>query len=848
MSRGFVLLLVVLPLTLAATITDSYGNEAFDNGTISWASVPAGIPYKTTNSYDEGSLKTLFAFVHGFINTIQPNPFPFTLIKQVLNGSFDISSQYMELVNYAMGFGICFVIGLLFMIFLPLCGCCFCCCRCCGNCGGNSKQVYEENEGCKRMGLAQALFLMSVVMAASAGCVYMTNGRFTIALEYADTSIADNLDDIMSYVNNTGMQFKFVAVDMYSIVADALIRDISGIGVVLTKAIFSVLDIDPVINAVISLDQSLTSIKSALDQVITDQSALTSAANTLTSSLSTLKSDIDSTKSSCNGLCTPSTACDSFDTSPLAMTIDFSSLPDLTSTQTAINNVVSQNLTGIALTAKASLDDMESTINSSTSNIQSSLQSTMDSFKSTLNTMVDNLLSQLNGAFDTASLKSDAKSFFETALTYDVYRQYFGYGLMGLFSLIPVLNILGIFCGCCCGGSDVKPTERGCCSSCGGCLIILTVAIMFMIGAILMFLTTFTFMIGANFEKICQTFLDLTIFKDFIDAGAISSFSLGSMLLNDPNANISIYNLLLGCRQNKAPFELLSLNTLVPIDNYLNYSQYTGDIDKQMNDITTSIDLSSFKVLTPSMESSLNDFKNSGIDNINFTAINQTLSQDFGSIDFNSMISAMQAIKSLCTGPAAAGWTQHITDMETIRDTTYPALVTAQSNLQTSVGSLEGSLSGVTTKIDNVMTTARNADDQLQNNVTSVLTSVAATYKDQILGYIDSYINRTRHLIYNDLAACLPLWNLYDSFTTMFCKYTMDALNAFWFGIGWALLFFVPVIIVAVKLSKYYRKMDKCEGYGDDDDDDDDIFDDYGRTFKPNPEPPGYQYHKSIDF
>lgn len=33
----------------------------------------------------------------------------------------------------------------------------------------------------------------------------MTNDRFTVALQYADTSIANNLDDIMSYVNNTGM-------------------------------------------------------------------------------------------------------------------------------------------------------------------------------------------------------------------------------------------------------------------------------------------------------------------------------------------------------------------------------------------------------------------------------------------------------------------------------------------------------------------------------------------------------------------------------------------------------------------------------------------------------------------
>lgn len=42
------------------------------------------------------------------------------------------------------------------------------------------------------------------------------------------------------------------------------------------------------------------------------------------------------------------------------------------------------------------------------------------------------------------------------------------------------------------------------------------VAIMFMIGALLMLLTTVAFMIGGNFEKICQTFLDMSILRDVI--------------------------------------------------------------------------------------------------------------------------------------------------------------------------------------------------------------------------------------------------------------------------------------------------------------------------------------------
>ena len=74
----WLLLLAVVPLAFAASITDTYGNVAYDNGTISWASPPSGIPYKTTNVYDEGSLKMLFTYVRGFINTIQPNAFPFS--------------------------------------------------------------------------------------------------------------------------------------------------------------------------------------------------------------------------------------------------------------------------------------------------------------------------------------------------------------------------------------------------------------------------------------------------------------------------------------------------------------------------------------------------------------------------------------------------------------------------------------------------------------------------------------------------------------------------------------------------------------------------------------------------
>lgn len=72
--------------------------------------------------------------------------------------------------------------------------------------------------------------------------------------------------------------------------------------------------------------QALNEIDTNLDAVIADKNTLVTAANTLSSSLSTLKSAIDSTKSGCSSDCTPTTVCNSFDTSSMTMNADFSTV------------------------------------------------------------------------------------------------------------------------------------------------------------------------------------------------------------------------------------------------------------------------------------------------------------------------------------------------------------------------------------------------------------------------------------------------------------------------------------------------------------------------------------------
>ncbi|CAI9616261.1 unnamed protein product [Staurois parvus] len=37
--------------------------------------------------------------------------------------------------------------------------------------------------------------------------------------------------------------------------------------------------------------------------------------------------------------------------------------------------------------------------------------------------------------------------------------------------------------------------------------------------------------------------------------------------------------------------------------------------------------------------------------------------------------------------------------------------------------------------------------------------------------------------------------------------------NAYWFSLGWCTIFFIPSIILSVKLAKYYRRMKTSDVY-----------------------------------
>ena len=66
--------------------------------------------------------------------------------------------------------------------------------------------------------------------------------------------------------------------------------------------------------------------------------------------------------------------------------------------------------------------------------------------------------------------------------------------------------------------------------------------------------------------------------------------------------------------------------------------------------------------------------------------------------------------------------------------------------------------------------------------------------------------SRTPNLMY-----LKPIYGVYTNTVDIACSYIIDSLNLFWLSLGWTTCMFVPSIIFASKLYKWFRRMDQEE-------------------------------------
>uniref|UniRef100_A0A3B4VL67 Prominin 2 n=1 Tax=Seriola dumerili TaxID=41447 RepID=A0A3B4VL67_SERDU len=351
--------------------------------------------------------------------------------------------------------------------------------------------------------------------------------------------------------------------------------------------------------------------------------------------------------------------------------------------------------------------------------------------------------------------------------------------------LVVVCNLLGLVLGPAGLKPKADPTKRSCTADCGGTFLMMGAGVSFFFSWLFMIVVLLLFLLGGNvYTLLCRPWNNGQLLK-FIDSpGLIPGIDQTWGCTNHLDLISLDVNVSRDCEDNKSLWTTLHLYEEIDLGEFLNVSKYTEQIRQQFED--TDITLSAITLLSPEVKKQLSSFS-ADAQSFDSTAITQQV------------------------GVIHGGYTYLCMCFHTNTD--------IQKDLQTQASDLRQIQTSIdTTIIPQVVSSFPYLGchlSLLSSFWISFFFPCRRKFLDCQLGYFVAYAEWANLTITQQVGRCRPVAGALDSLETIVCLRVVESLNAFWFSLGWCLIFFIPSIIFSIKLAKYYRKMKHSDVFED---------------------------------
>uniref|UniRef100_A0A3B4WH53 Prominin 2 n=1 Tax=Seriola lalandi dorsalis TaxID=1841481 RepID=A0A3B4WH53_SERLL len=720
------------------------------------AVTPQSLPspqYQDTGNTDEGFMAAL---VQSFLHTVQPNPFPGDLILKIVDNVEQKSSNQdlvKEVLVYEVGFLVCTAIGILYIILMPIVGFFLACCRCCGNCGGKMYQKQTSSIHCRRRTLYWGAFVTTVIILAGNICMFRSNEALNVSVDQSPVKLNTTLDNIHTFLTSVPQQIDYVVNESYKTIQEVT-TNLDDIGRQLGTEIQEQFNptLGPALHPVIRLNQETRNTSVKLDKLNSSLAELQSSVDALQADVTVVRSRINETLSHPD-----CTGCNALKLELQALTLDTSIT---VSTGLSKLNEVENYFNSIP----------QRVVNDTKDVVQNSKQQLGD-IKTQISQVTSNIpaLTNVSGALNQARVEiSKVTPEVERA---ENIRWSLCVALCCVVLLVVVCNLLGLVLGPAGLKPKADPTKRSCTVDCGGTFLMMGAGVSFLFSWLFMIVVLLLFLLGGNvYTLLCRPWNNGQLLK-FIDSPGLIPGIDQTVGLN----NISFSDVYRDCEDNKSLWTTLHLYEDIDLGEFLNVSKYTEQIRQQFED--TDITLSAITLLSPEVKKQLSSF-----------------SADAQSFDSTA-----------------------ITQQVVHRPTPGTARSKDHSPLLPSL-SFCGSFSPLWLSqgtVGEVLSNVGAAQDFLNTNTTQIVKTESRKFLDCQLSYFVAYAEWANLTITQQVGRCRPVAGALDSLETIVCSRVVESLNAFWFSLGWCLIFFIPSIIFSIKLAKYYRKMKHSDVFED---------------------------------
>uniref|UniRef100_A0A4W4F0T2 Prominin 1 b n=1 Tax=Electrophorus electricus TaxID=8005 RepID=A0A4W4F0T2_ELEEL len=765
--------------------------------TLDFGFVPE-VGYETQTLYEPGAIGSLFQLVHAFLYMVQPNPFP--------KGEFGvnsglkkkhISSGEQNVLYYELGFLVLVMLGVLFVLLMPLLGCCFCLCRCCGNCGGELHQRHRKNADCWRSFHATSLLLSSIFIALGVLIAYTANHNISTKIKTTRHIVNTNIRDLKLFANYTPTQIDYLTAQ-YTTAKNKVLSDLDNIGPLLGGRIRRQLEkeVVPALDKALHMTGAMRETREALESLSASvevlqedtghlQRALQSERISLTTTLSDPACERGEMARTCNTIRAA--------LGQLALNSDFRGLPDINTQLSKLETVMKTDLSYIIqkVGIHAALLDKSG----------AEIVNFVKMFP--VEPAVDNFTKFL------AEGQKKIEAYYPQIDQLDFYRWVGCVALCCVLVLILAFNLLGLLCGTCGYDKNATPTTRGCLSNNGGNLLMAGVGISFIFSWVLMGVVVPIFFTGGNMEKlVCEPLGSAQLFE-VIDTPYLvhpgKKNFLPGLLFQDPEIDLTMGSLYRDCYKNNGIYAALHLENKFSFSKFINttvVSFITISIFEGLN-----VDLQGIILLEQEGKDNLINFANTGLGEINYQAYLSVVNKGVTAGDLLSFTNELETqADQLPRGALANALRGHASSIRHIHKTQVVPKEQAMSSLSQSIRLLQTTSKELPVSYKN--------STQLTTHLSSLYdgflfpSQETDKYVKNMLGYFRQYTHWVQHSLTTDVAQCKPISNIIDSLEIIGCRFIIDSVNTIWFGLGGCSLFLIPSIITSVKLAKFYRRMD----------------------------------------
>eukprot|EP00049_Salpingoeca_infusionum_P014174 m.264296 g.264296 ORF g.264296 m.264296 type:complete len:1268 (-) comp15611_c0_seq2:2620-6423(-) len=795
-------------------------------------------------------------------NMIQKTVLPYEninyQIQAMSNSGFDQDRAIQDAKDFMLPMAVIAAISILLFVFTPIVYCCLCCCRCCkcccchDCCGGRSMHPEPSKLQCCALGFFTLVFAICVVIFAA--FLPVAQRHISSGMDDTLTAAKTAMSNIRLYKNATFSQLELIPTTVVDVYQEQLLSMIDSLGADVAFGIQDIADeaSSTVFVSALQLASDVDANIARLQAAKTLDGYIVGNLTTLNTQLSTIGTDHEQLRTDCDAEGDPNLdpVCQLYVTPfpGIDQPLDYTGLPVFDDFITALQDVQALDIPGLIDTAEQTIDT-----------IPGQLQNLTDTAASTVTTEIDALQTQILGFITNTSDQVDTyldqylgdnitdmlESYREYPEPYEQYFRQASLGIGGIFALCGMFCFLACVLGSLSYSQLESPTERSSTSHCCAITLLGASGTMVIFSVILHLLLAILVLTGTMTGKICDSFDNDTIISQVVDNDDNWNGSPPLASLYGSGTTMTVHGILESCRNNDALYTAISLDSIFNVTEQL-------DIVNQLNisEFLSGVSLGNFEIIPDGLTDSLNDYQTVGLQDLNFT-----LFEDFGNTSvlnttfldilndtYNAGQAGFESWETNFAGDATALKADNLALLAQIQDinTTVSTISSLIDQQLAAMLEIESAVNNLTTVVEQFTDDISAFSTFVQDTLDRVLdldtlvddaTGILGDFTDAVMGYLE-----------NDIGSCGLLASSIDGMLDTTCDNFLFGFDAWWFSLALMTACSFALCIVAIKLSRYFRKMEE-EYYEKEDPSADDQLAMFMEDLNEPAQPPAYKAH-----